>query len=87
MPDYRRHRVPGETYFFTVNLLERRSRLLIEHVNIFRVAVLHVRANHLFHIDAWTLLPDFAAGPQIMAILAVFDQCFLRPARFLLEFV
>ena len=24
MPDYRRHRVRGGTYFFTVNLLERR---------------------------------------------------------------
>ncbi len=24
MPDYRRYRVPGGTYFFTVNLLERR---------------------------------------------------------------
>lgn len=26
MPNYRRHRVPGGTYFFTVNLLERRNR-------------------------------------------------------------
>ena len=23
MPDYRRYRIPGGTYFFTVNLLER----------------------------------------------------------------
>ena len=27
--DYRRYRVPGGTYFFTINLLERRSDLLI----------------------------------------------------------
>jgi hypothetical protein len=25
MPDYRRSRIPGATYFFTVNLLDRRS--------------------------------------------------------------
>ena len=30
MPDYRRNRVPGGTYFFTVNLLERRRQLLVE---------------------------------------------------------
>jgi hypothetical protein len=32
MPDYRRYRVPGGTYFFTINLLERRSDLLIRHI-------------------------------------------------------
>ena len=30
MPDYRRNRVPGGTYFFTVNPLERRSGLLVQ---------------------------------------------------------
>lgn len=29
MPDYRRNRVPGGTFFFTVNLLDRRSDLLV----------------------------------------------------------
>ena len=34
MPDYRRYRVPGGTYFFTLNLLERRSDLLIRHIEL-----------------------------------------------------
>jgi putative transposase len=29
MPDYRRNRVPSGTFFFTVNLLDRRSDLLV----------------------------------------------------------
>lgn len=39
MPDYRRNRIPGGTYFFTVNLLNRRRRLLVEHVEALRAAV------------------------------------------------
>ena len=45
MPDYRRNRVAGGTYFFTVNLLERRSRLLVEHIDDLRAAVRMVRKN------------------------------------------
>ena len=58
MPDYRRNRVPGGTYFFTVNLLERRERLLVEHIDALRDAVRQVRAQRSFHIDAWVVLPD-----------------------------
>jgi len=58
MPDYRRHRVPGGTYFFTVNLLDRRSHLLIERIDAFRGAVRQVRSKRPFHIDAWVVLPD-----------------------------
>ena len=58
MPDYRRSRVPGGTYFFTVNLLERRRRLLVEHVAALRAAVRTVRDRQPFHIDAWVVLPD-----------------------------
>ena len=58
MPDYRRNRAPGGTYFFTVNLLERRSRLLVDHVDSFRDAVRKVRAQRPFHIDAWVVLPE-----------------------------
>lgn len=39
MPDYRRNRVPGGTYFFTVNLLERNLRLLTDHIDLLRVLV------------------------------------------------
>jgi putative transposase len=58
MPDYRRNRVPGGTYFFTVNLLDRGSRLLIEHITVLREAVRTVRTHAPFHIDAWVVLPE-----------------------------
>ena len=58
MPDYRRNRVPGGTYFFTVNLLERRSALLVEYIDCLREAVRMVRLRQPFHIDAWVVLPD-----------------------------
>jgi hypothetical protein len=51
MPDYRRNRIPGRIYFFTVNLLERRSRLLIEHIDAFGETVRRVRARRPFHIS------------------------------------
>ena len=58
MPDYRRNRVPGGTFFFTVNLLDRRSDLLVTQIEILRDAVRRVRAGAPFHIDAWVVLPD-----------------------------
>jgi putative transposase len=58
MPGYRRNRVPGGTYFFTVNLLERHTGLLVKHIDVFRNAVRQVRARRPFHIDAWVVLPD-----------------------------
>jgi putative transposase len=58
VPDYRRNRVAGGTYFFTVNLLDRHSRLLVEHIDAFRDAVRYVRRQRPFRIDAWVILPD-----------------------------
>ncbi len=58
MSAYRRHRVPGGTYFFTVNLQDRRSRLLVQHIDLLRNAVRKVRRQRPFHIDAWVVLPD-----------------------------
>lgn len=58
MSEYRRNRVPGGTYFFTVNLLDRRSHLLVEHIDELRDAVRAVRAKYPFHIDGWLVLPD-----------------------------
>ena len=52
MPDYRRNRVPGGTYFFTVNLMDRNSDLLIRHIDELREAVKQARRSHPFHIDA-----------------------------------
>jgi putative transposase len=58
MPDYRRNRVPGGTFFFTVNLLDRSSDLLVTEVDALRQAVRQVRARAPFHVDAWVVLPD-----------------------------
>jgi putative transposase len=58
MPDYRRYRVPGGTYFFTVNLLERRLDTLVWHMDALREAVRATKRERPFHIDAWVVLPD-----------------------------
>ena len=58
MPDYRRNRVPGGTYFFTVNLLQRNRSLLTDHIDLLRNAVRTSRRAKPFHIDAWVVLPD-----------------------------
>jgi putative transposase len=58
MTDYRRNRVPGGTYFFTVNLTDRRSDLLARHIDTLRDAVRTLRASAPFHIDAWVVLPE-----------------------------
>jgi len=58
MPDYRRNRVPGAAYFFTVNLLDRRSDLLVAHIDALHEAVPKVRGRSPLHIDAWVVLPD-----------------------------
>ena len=59
MPDYRRLRIPGGTYFFTVNLLERwPNDLLVRHIDVLRDAVRQTRRRYPVHVDAWVVLPD-----------------------------
>ena len=58
MPNYRRYRVPGGTSFFTVNLENRRSDLLVRRIDALREAVRGMRADRPFHIDAWVVLPE-----------------------------
>jgi putative transposase len=58
MPNYRRNRVPGGTYFFTVNLEDRDSALLVDHIEELRASVRRARQLTPFHIDAWVVLPD-----------------------------
>ncbi len=52
MTIYRRSFVEGGSYFFTVNLAERRLRLLTDHVELLRRAFRYVRKRHPFVIDA-----------------------------------
>jgi putative transposase len=58
MSNYRRAFVPGGCWFFTVNLLERRKTLLVDHIATLREAVAVTRQNHRFTIDAFVVLPD-----------------------------
>jgi putative transposase len=58
MSRYVRPRVPGATVFFTVDLEERGSDLLLREIGHLRDAVRTTRAERPFHIDAWVVLPD-----------------------------
>jgi putative transposase len=58
MTGYRRNFVAGDCFFFTVNLAERRLRLLTGHVDQLRTAFREVRRRHPFAIEAIVALPD-----------------------------
>jgi putative transposase len=58
MTDYRRYRLPGEPNFFTVNLAERKSRLLTGRIDLLRQAFREVGQAHPFTLDAVVALPD-----------------------------
>lgn len=58
MPNYRRNFLPGGTFFFTVNILERDRDLLVRQVDVLREAVRTVRAARPFEIVAWVALPE-----------------------------
>lgn len=58
MVNYRRHFVPGGTYFFTVALLDRHSRWLTEYIGLLREAFRDTRAHLAFEIDAIVVLPE-----------------------------
>ena len=55
---YRRNRVAGGTYFFTVTLRDRSSDVLVRHVGLLRNAFRTVRTERPFTIDAIVILPD-----------------------------
>ncbi len=55
---YRRVRVAGATYFFTVALADRRQRWLTDHIDDLRSAFQSVREQRPFEIDAIVVLPD-----------------------------
>ena len=58
MTAYRRNLVPGGSYFFTVNLADRQSRLLVDNIELLRASFRNVRRGHPFTIDAIAVLPD-----------------------------
>ena len=58
MSRYRRSLTAGGIYFFTVNLADRNSRLLIDEVDRLRKAFDVVRARYPFSMLAYCVLPD-----------------------------
>ena len=58
MSNYRRNKVQGGTYFFTVNLWDIKQNLLVEHIELLRNAIRKTKRKKAFHIDAWVVLPD-----------------------------
>jgi putative transposase len=58
MSRYRRVRVPGGTYFFTVNLQERRRTLLVDRIADLRAAFRKAHASRPFTVIAIVVLPD-----------------------------
>ena len=55
---YRRNFVPSGTFFFTVNLHDRRRTHLVDHVDAFREIIRSVHKELPFVIDAMVILPD-----------------------------
>jgi len=59
MPEYKRIKIAGGTYFFTVNSYKRKPLLTLDIVRQgLRDAVIKTRKELPFKIDAWVLLPD-----------------------------
>ena len=55
---YRRAHVAGGSYFFTVTLADRKSALLVTHVERLHDAMHLVQSRHPFDIPAMVILPD-----------------------------
>ncbi len=58
MVTYRRNRLPGGSYFFTLTLVDRSSCLLTDRIEDLREAFRSVRRERPFTIDAMVVLPD-----------------------------
>lgn len=58
IPAQPHHRIAGGTYFFTVTLRNRKSALLVEHIDLLREAVRTTKLARPFAIDAWVVLPE-----------------------------
>jgi putative transposase len=58
MTGYRRNFIAGGSFFFTVNLAERRLWLLTQYITELRSAFREIRRRHPFTIDAIVVLPD-----------------------------
>lgn len=58
MRNYIRDKTKGGCYFLTFNLLDRKSSLLLTHIDKFRDAYAKTLQHHQFKLDAMVVLPD-----------------------------
>ncbi len=58
MVRYRRNRLAGGTYFFTVTLADRRSHVLVDEIGALRTAFRTTRRERPFSIEAIVILPE-----------------------------
>jgi putative transposase len=58
MPEYRCNYLAGGCFFFTVNLADRMSDLLLREIDIIRAAIRTTLRRQSFTIDAWVVLPE-----------------------------
>jgi len=58
MVQYRRNRVPGGTFFFTVTLRNRRATTLVDNIGALHEALRRTLQQRPFLIDAMVVLPD-----------------------------
>ena len=59
MTNYRRIKIKGASYFFTVNMAERRGNsILIDHIDLLRDMFHQVKNKRPFVIDAIVILPE-----------------------------
>jgi putative transposase len=55
---YRRANIKGGTYFFTLNLADRKKTLLTDEIDNLRATINSVKKNHPFQINALVILPE-----------------------------
>ena len=58
MVRYRRNLIPGGTFFFTVTLMDRSSKYLVEHVDLLRESFRVVMNKRPYTIHAIVILPE-----------------------------
>ena len=72
MSEYRRYYIKGGTWFFTVNLRNRRSQLLTTQYQTLRNAIIKVKQARPFEINAWVVCQSICTVsghyPKVMMI-------------------
>jgi putative transposase len=58
MVQYRRNKTKGGSYFFTLTLQDRRTDLLVKHVDVLRKSIKKVQLELPFKIEAIVILPE-----------------------------